>query len=279
MRFRVVSWNIHKGIGGVDRRYRINRTIDALLAETPDVAVLQEVAEDMPRSAFHDQAELLSEALGMPHRVYGPQHRFSMGGYGNAILSRWPLSNVHHVDLTIGTRKKRGALQARARVRFDKHSRTVIIHNLHLGLAGSERALQLQRFLSCDPFRGLHHRTPVVLAGDLNDLWGTLGPRFLMPAGFRRAGALINTFPAVLPVRPLDAIFVRGDLRARHLHVSTSRSARQASDHLPLIAELDLRMDDAHATHHAPPTHHAHAPHGERKSHAPLRTSRHPPAP
>jgi endonuclease/exonuclease/phosphatase family metal-dependent hydrolase len=271
MRLRILTWNIHKGIGGVDRLYRINRIVDVLREELPDVALLQEVAEDMPRSQFHDQAELLSEALGMPHRVYGPQHRFSMGGYGNAILSRWPLSNVHHLDLTIGTRKKRGALQARARIRFERHSRTVVLHNLHLGLAGSERALQLQRFLSSDPFRGLHHRTPIVLGGDLNDLWGTLGPRFLQPAGFRRAGQLVNTFPAVLPIRPLDGVFVRGDVHTRHCHTCSGRLARQASDHLPLIAELTLHLDETRQTVHPPPSRgskhghgHGHGHHGHR---------------
>jgi endonuclease/exonuclease/phosphatase family metal-dependent hydrolase len=44
----------------------------------------------------------------------------------------------------------------------------------------------------------------------------------------------------MLPVRPLDALFLRGDLRLRHCHACTSRLARQASDHLPLVAELDL---------------------------------------
>jgi len=242
MRLRIVSWNIHKGIGGVDRRYRIERVVELLREEQPDIALLQEVSEDMPRSRFHDQAELLSDALHMPHRAYGPEHRFSMGGYGNAILSRWPLSNITRVDLTIGTRKRRGVLRARARVRFEKHARTIVLFNMHLGLAGSERALQLQRFLSCEPFKGLHHRTPIVVAGDLNDLWGTLGPSILVPAGFRRAGELVNTFPAVLPVRPLDGIFLRGDLRAHMFHACRSRLARQASDHLPLVAEVDLRM-------------------------------------
>jgi endonuclease/exonuclease/phosphatase family metal-dependent hydrolase len=100
--------------------------------------------------------------------------------------------------------------------------------------------------LSCEPFKGLHHATPVVLGGDLNDLWGSLGPRFLIPAGFRRAGLLVNTFPAVFPVRPLDALFVRGDVRVRHANACTTKLARQASDHLPLLAELDLRHSPAH---------------------------------
>src|SRR5690606_11399694 len=145
--------------------------------------------------------------------------------------------------LTIGTRKKRGALQARTRVRFGQELRTVVLTNLHLGLAGSERALQLERFLESHPFQGLHERTPIVLAGDLNDVWGTLGPRYLYPAGFRRAGELSNTFPAWMPVRPLDGVFVRGDLRARACNCPKLEIAKSASDHLPLVAELDLEMD------------------------------------
>jgi endonuclease/exonuclease/phosphatase family metal-dependent hydrolase len=240
MRFSVVTWNIHKGIGGVDRRYRLERVVAVLSELCPDVALLQEVATDMPRSRFHDQVALLSEALDMRHIAFSPEHRCSVGGYGNAILSRWPLHDVQHVDLTIGTRKKRGALHAKARVGSGRRSRTVVLHNLHLGLAGSERGLQLERFLSSHPFGGLQGRTPVVLGGDLNDLWGTLGPTFLFPAGFARAGPLARTFPAWLPIRPLDGLFVRGDLRVRRAGAVDSALARRTSDHVPLRAELQF---------------------------------------
>lgn len=240
MKLRVITWNIHKGIGGVDRRYRIDRIVDLLRGYEPDVALLQEVADHTPMSRFDYQVELLAERLNMPHTAFRPEHRFTVGGYGNAILSRWPLTDVHHVDLTIGRRKKRGVLQAKSRVRFNGHSRTVFLHNMHLGLAGSERGKQLERFLRSRPFARLHERTPIVVGGDLNDLWGSLGPKFLLPRGFRRAGALVNTFPAVLPVRPLDAIFVRGDLEALRTFAPRSRLATQASDHRPVVAELRL---------------------------------------
>src|SRR5213078_512593 len=36
MRLRVVTWNIHKGIGGVDRRYSLERTISVLASLQPD---------------------------------------------------------------------------------------------------------------------------------------------------------------------------------------------------------------------------------------------------
>jgi endonuclease/exonuclease/phosphatase family metal-dependent hydrolase len=243
MRLRVVTWNIHKGIGGVDRLYRLERTIMVLRELAPDLALLQEVSDDLPRSKFHDQAEMLAEALHMPHVAFHPEHRFNMGGYGNAILSRWPLFDIHHVDLTIGTKKKRGVLQARARVRHEQGSRTVVINNMHLGLMGSERGLQLERFLASHPFQRLHERTPVVVGGDLNDVWGSLGPRFLAPCGFRRAAPLSNTFPAAFPVRPLDGLFVRGDLVAVHGHAPRTALARQASDHLPLVSDLSMKAD------------------------------------
>jgi endonuclease/exonuclease/phosphatase family metal-dependent hydrolase len=240
MQIRIVSWNIHKGIGGVDRRYRLERVIEVLHGLAPDIALLQEVAEDMPRSHFHDQPSALAEALKMPHMAFGPEHRFSMGGYGNAILSRWPLSDASRVDLTIGKKKKRGALTARAHVHGPGHTRSLVLVNMHLGLAGSERGQQLERFLASQPFAHLQRRTPVVLGGDLNDVWGSLGPRYLVPAGFARCGSLLRTFPAALPMRPLDGVFVRGDLLARGLHVPRSKVSRQASDHLALVADLEL---------------------------------------
>jgi endonuclease/exonuclease/phosphatase family metal-dependent hydrolase len=189
---------------------------------------------------MHDQAEMLSRALEMPYLAYAPEHRFKVGGYGNLILSRFPLSHVHRVDLTIGWRKRRGVVTARTHVRHEGHTRSVVVFNLHLGLAGSERGEQLARFLECHPFAGLHARTPVILGGDLNDLWGSLGPRYLAPVGFSRAGSLSNTFPAMLPLRPLDGIFVRGDVQAASCGPRRTALTRAASDHLPLVADLDL---------------------------------------
>jgi endonuclease/exonuclease/phosphatase family metal-dependent hydrolase len=240
MRLSIVSWNIHKGIGGVDRRYRIDRVVAVLAELAPDVALLQEVTDGLPRAKFHDQAELLAEALGLEHVAFGPQHRFAIGGYGNAILSRFPITRVDDIDLTIGTRKRRGAIGAHLRVRTGAHTRSVSLFNLHLGLAGSERERQLERFLASDPVSHLHRSTPVIVGGDLNDLWGSLGPRFLAPAGFVRAGRATNTFPAAVPMRPLDGIFVRGDVQAHACSPHLTALTRQASDHLPLCAKLEL---------------------------------------
>jgi len=53
---------------------------------------------------------------------------------------------------------------------------------------------------------------------------------------------LSNTFPAAVPLRPLDGIFVRGEVRAHACAPLKNALTRQASDHLPLCAELELDL-------------------------------------
>lgn len=240
---RILSWNIHKGVGGVDRRYDLERVADVLSKLQPDVALLQEVAQGIPSLRGDDQVERLAELDSLfRHAEFHPEHQFRTGGYGNLILSRYPLHEPEHLDLTIGFRKKRGLVKVNVMIRDAGHQRTLVAHNLHLGLAGSERGKQLQRFLESDPFKGIHRTTPLIVGGDLNDLWGSLGPKFLAPAGFQRAGGLVNTFPAAFPLRPLDGLFFRGDLRLIETGVARDPRSKSASDHLPIWADFEVPL-------------------------------------
>lgn len=243
VRLRILTWNIHKAIGGVDRRYRPERVAEVIAHHAPDIALLQEVDNGARRSRYDRQFDMLAELLGFSHRVYARTHalRLSPGEYGNAILSHWPLTHTAEVDLTVSIKKRRGALVARCRVRKDVHTRTLHLLNLHLGLSGLERKVQLRRLLASPRFAALPPRAPTVLAGDFNDVYGTLGPKILRPAGFHGPAALPPTFPAVAPVRALDAIWARGHVEVIAIQRSHLALARTASDHLPLIAELHLR--------------------------------------
>jgi len=236
---RVMSWNIHKGIGGLDRRYDLGRIVSVIVHYDPDILLLQEVAQGIPRMKGHDQAQLLSHALQL-HATFFPEHQLRCGAYGNLILARWPIFGTGRLNLTIGKKKTRGMIQAHVRVQVNDHQRTLIVHNMHLGLSGNERNLQLERFIETQPLRQLHQTTPVIVGGDLNDLWGSLGPRYLVPSGFERAGGLANTFPSALPLRPLDGLFFRGSLRLVHFEVARSKLALLASDHRPICADFVL---------------------------------------
>ncbi|MCG8417193.1 MAG: endonuclease/exonuclease/phosphatase family protein [Proteobacteria bacterium] len=243
MFIRILTYNIHKCIGGVDRRYDPSRICATIAHYDPDVVILQEVDQLAKRSSHDRQVDILGDELGYRHRTYFPNVKVRGGGeYGNAILSRFPLSDTRNIDLTVGRRKRRSVLHARYRVRFpgSRHTRTMHVFNMHLGLSGKERKIQLQRFLDSHPFSHFNARTPVVVAGDFNDVWGTLGKRMLQPAGFRGMAVPLRTFPSYAPVRALDSIYVRGDAALRRVQKSRLSLAKRASDHLPLIADIEL---------------------------------------
>jgi endonuclease/exonuclease/phosphatase family metal-dependent hydrolase len=245
MRLLIASYNIHKCIGGVDRRYDPARVRDAVAPLAPDILLLQEVDEGARRSLRHRQVDVLGDLFELPHRAFYPNVMVRGGGhYGNAVLSRFPITEAFNIDLTIPGTKRRSVLHARIRVRRhgkDRSPRTIHVFNLHLGLAHRLRLAQLRRFLASHAFRKLHSRTPIVLAGDFNDARAKLGEMLLTPEGFRGPAKRLRTFPAVVPVRGLDAIYVRGDAGLLNVNRSNLPAARWASDHRPLLAEIRLR--------------------------------------
>ncbi len=247
MKIRLVIYNIHKCVGGIDRRYDLPRIVDVINHYHPDIVLLQEVVRYSRSSANIHQVDVLGEAIGLNHRLWVANVKARTGhGYGNAILSRWPLLDSHNIDLTIGPKKRRSALYARTRISLDDNapgearSRSLHLFNLHLGLSGIERRMQLKKMLGHPTFGRIAHDTPTLVAGDLNDIWGALGRQVMHPVGFFGTGRMPRTFPAYAPVRPLDSLYVRGALEIDSLLPSRLSLARQASDHLPLIADLRL---------------------------------------
>lgn len=239
MRLRVATYNIHKCIGGLDRRYRPERVIEVLRASGADVFLLQEVDDLVPRSNWDRQVDLLGDALDMPHRAYFPNVRVRGGHYGNAVLARVPIVSARNIDLTLGWRKRRSALHAV----LDGAGGPWHVFNLHLGLSERERRWQVSRLLE-GPLSDVDG--PTVVGGDLNDVFGSVRRRIVGQGGFV-ARPIPRTFPAYVPARALDGIYVRGAQLDR-VEVVRGPAVRQASDHLPLVAEI-RRPGDALRVH------------------------------
>ena len=241
---RLLSWNIHKGIGGLDRRYDLNRILTVINHYGPDVVALQEVDEGVPRSRRHHQAQLVAEILGYPHTAYGPNVWLKTGCYGNATLSRYPYAHSRNIDLGIGVKKSRGALYTEIRVRDKQHVYTLHLVNIHLGLSGVERRLQIRRLFEAEELTRLGAVSRIVVAGDTNDWNGALGRGPFKHAGYvcatgtgRRASL---TFPAWRPVSALDRVFFRGPLLSEHHFRGRLKATRQASDHLPVVVDFSM---------------------------------------
>jgi endonuclease/exonuclease/phosphatase family metal-dependent hydrolase len=242
---RLLSYNIHKGVGGRDRRYEIDRVIGVIAEEDPDLICLQEVDRNVRRSHYHDQPTLLARSLGVAAHLYQlnvPRHG---GGYGNLILSRWPFEIHHQISLRMRRRKPRGAQM----VVVDTPEGKLHLVNWHLGLAERERRWQVHHLLAHQLFQQSAH-LPTFIVGDSNDWRNTLGKQAFHSHRFHQATAparRFRSFPAFLAVAALDKVFYRGSIQVRHTRVIRTSLARLASDHLPLVLDFDLSLTLDHA--------------------------------
>jgi len=235
---RLLSWNIHKGIGGRDRRYSLERIIACIEAENPDLVCLQEVDRHVRRSDHHDQPRLLARYFRC-HAIFQPTVAVARGGYGNLVLSRWPVSSRHRITLRQGSRKPRGAQL----LVIDSPEGTLHLVNTHLGLAEGERRWQVARLLGHMLFRSADPH-PTLIIGDFNDWRNTLADDVLAAGGFRQVTTPISrfrTFPAWLPIGSLDKAFVRGPVEVRQARIVRTSLAKTASDHLPVVIDFHLR--------------------------------------
>jgi endonuclease/exonuclease/phosphatase family metal-dependent hydrolase len=236
---RLVSYNIHKGIGGSDRRYDLDRIIDVLQAVEADFFCLQEVTIDLPRTSRHDQADILAERFRPMFATFQQNVHWKVGGYGNLVLSRWPLQEHHRISLQFGQKKPRGAQL----VVVETPSGLLRVTNWHLGLSEGERHWQTHHLLTHPVFRETDQH-PTLMCGDFNDWRNTLGRALLLPHGLIQAthpAGRFRSFPAAMPVMSLDKVFHCDGITVESAHLVRSREARRASDHLPLVVDFRLR--------------------------------------
>jgi endonuclease/exonuclease/phosphatase family metal-dependent hydrolase len=237
---RLLSYNIHKGIGGRDRRYDLNRIVRVIERENPDVICLQEVTRHARRTRGDDQPKLLQEAFAVAESSYQINVHYRRGGYGNLILSRWPFIHRHHISLRRGKRKPRGVQL----VVVDTPEGRVHIANWHLGLTKGERQWQAELLLTHALFRE-SEELPTLVVGDCNDWRNRLAVGSFAERGFLQATAppsRFRSFPAFLPTLSLDKAFHRG-LFIREATVIRTPLAHRASDHLPLVVDFHLHED------------------------------------
>jgi endonuclease/exonuclease/phosphatase family metal-dependent hydrolase len=237
---RLLSYNIHKGIGGRDRLYRLERIKQAIEHENPDVICLQEVDHNARRSRRDNQPVVLGKYFRAAGRCFQLNHRLKVGGYGNLVLSRWPLLSRHNISLRHFGRKERGALIAVV----DTPEGPLHVVNCHLGLSEPERLWQVERLLAHRLFAESSH-LPTLVTGDFNDWRNKLHAGPFRRDGFEHITApasRFRTFPAYMPVASLDKAFARGPITIAEARVVRSKLSRVASDHLPLVVDFHLEQ-------------------------------------
>jgi endonuclease/exonuclease/phosphatase family metal-dependent hydrolase len=264
MRLRVVSWNVH-GCVGTDGHFSPRRIADALAGLTPDDALLQEVGDNRGIHPPIDQATTIATMLGLQCTVGITMPREPYG-YGNCTLSRWPALDSTTLDLSYPGREPRACL----RVVVGDEQLSLVTCNVHLGLGASERRYQLGRLLELlladyAVERTRQHRRmpwlwrwrrkdvdllatlrePLVLAGDFNDfpagpVTRTLANRLLDCGAVAHGLVATRTFPSRWPLLRLDRVYTSSAVAVMRSFVARTPLLQVASDHLPVVVDLDV---------------------------------------
>ena len=225
---RLMTWNIHGALGR-NPRFDLDRVVGLVKRHAPDIVALQEIDSRRARAAHLDGPfEILRQALGT-HGVDARTVTTADGDYGQALISRWPLRNTEIHDLSYPEREPRRAIGAD----IETPAGPLRVIATHLGLSLRERHSQAVALLKL--LGGI--RTTTVALGDFNDwLWAGSVRRRLARAlpGYTRH----STFPAVCPLLQLDRIYLWP--RVALLNSHTDSEARAISDHLPVIADVQL---------------------------------------
>ena len=246
---RVATYNIHKGVRGLGPRKRLEIHNLGLAVEAfdADLVFLQEVrlfhtreARRFERTHFgwptQGQADFLApEGYEVAYRSNAYTRH---GEHGNALLSRWPMGDVGHHDVSDHRFEQRGLLH----VPVVWNGTLVHAIVVHFGLVHRSRVRQVQRLAEYIASEVPPH-APLVVAGDFND-WAERLDEPLLSQGLTRAVGPgetrldTATFPSIAPVFALDRFYLRG-LRCRMTMVPRGMAWARMSDHLPLVAELE----------------------------------------
>lgn len=211
---RVVTYNIQHGEHGLER------IRDILKASAADVIALNEVDNGRKRSKFVSQAAWLAKELNMSY-YFGAAKDIT---YGNALLSRYPISEVNN-KLLSSQREDRGCLTGLVQVN-DLPLRVFVTH---LGLIQEERLGHIGEIKS---FMNHYSEENQILLGDFNVKPFTpeikLVTADLVDAFGEKGQGQGVTYPYV-PGARIDYIFVSPTLKIQQVQVLP----QIASDHQP----------------------------------------------
>ena len=229
MKLRFASYNIHKAVG-MDRRRDPERIVAVLRELHADVIALQEADRRVGAREAVLPRHLFDES---PWRVAHVAKRAqSMGWHGNAILVRRDIEieECHALDMPMI--EPRGAACA-VLLHGGKRFRVI---GTHLDLSGLRRRDQVRSLLR---FGADHGTMPAVILGDFNQRGHLTGAmrEFASDWGQIAPGP---SYPSRRPVARLDRIVHCGGWKCHDAHVHHSALAAVASDHLPILADLEL---------------------------------------
>ncbi len=232
---RVMSYNLHHG-EGLDGKLDLERIAKVIADAKAEIVGLQEVDRGVERTQKRDLPTELAKLTGLTVQ-FDKNIAHQGGDYGNAVLTRFPIMRAKNTHLkSFANGEQRGVQQ----LVLDVHGREILFMNTHLD-ARREPAEREHSATELRVIVAAAGTMPVILVGDFNaapaapsiaavrefltDSWTTLSKE----PGF--------TIPVKKPNKRIDYIWITP---ASITPVKMTVLHSEASDHLPIVAELRL---------------------------------------
>jgi len=234
MEIRIISFNMHKGLGWMSWKSTLAQIQSYLHEQNPDIIFLQEV-----RGL---QLEMIASGL-FHHFSYGKNLVYKTGHHGNAILSKFPIHFSKNIDISMHRFERRGLLHNI--VTLASPSQRLHLLCLHLGLFQKDREKQLKKIIEYMQVN-IPENEALIVGGDFND-WQECATDFMIKSlGFSEAflnsqGSYAKTYPAWAPLFKLDRIYMRG-FTINKAHRLTQNGWRLLSDHIAIEAYLQPEL-------------------------------------
>ncbi len=133
-----------------------------------------------------------------------------------------------------GIKEKRGAIW----LKLDIDGSEIEVFNTHLGLNRHERLAQAIALTGPEWLKHPECKGPVIFCGDLNATrWSGVYRIFRDVLADVHSG---STWPSMFPFMRLDYIFITPDIEVKVNMVVKNNITREASDHLPALATLEV---------------------------------------
>lgn len=231
----VLTYNIHHG-APESGPINLDDIADVIKRSGAEVVALQEVDVNTKRSGNVDQAKKLAELLDMDY-YFSRSINFDGGEYGNAILSKYPLTDKRKFDLPMPLREPRSVGLATVTLPDGKTFEFGATH-FEAGADFSHARLAQSRFLN-ELSKTLEK--PLIIGGDYNAVPNSAEMVELKKGfNFSCVGSCPFTFPVRNPNRAIDFVIYNGLARQTFSLVSgVAMTGELASDHLPMLAVFE----------------------------------------
>lgn len=234
IQLRVISYNIHHG-EGMDGKLDLERIAKVILSEKPDLVAIQEVDQKTKRTGNVDQPAELARLTKM-NVVFGANIELQGGHYGNAVLSRFPITkHQNHLLPNVDNGEQRGVLATEIAVPQLDGSLLLLATHFDHRVNDKERVQSAASILALVA----EESRPSMLLGDLNDEIGSDSLQLLDTEWKRTNATPLPTIPVGEPKRQIDFILCQPKNSWRVIETRVLNESI-ASDHRAIFSVLEL---------------------------------------